>query len=258
MNKHIAITGASSGIGESLARELGRTGARLSLIARRKDALEALARSLGTETFIAPQDLSDLDHACDWIAPAEAALGPIDVLINNAGMHFVGRTAEVPPERGEALIKLDLFAPLRLTRAVLPAMIARRSGTIVDITAMAALAPLPYMAHYDAAKAGLAAASESLRAELAGTGVHVVTVYPGYIETELAREGEEAFEASAALRWLPRGTAIELASRVRLAIEQKQPRVLYPYPAALCRWFPGPMSWLVGRVAPRLRASAQR
>ncbi|NUP12988.1 MAG: SDR family NAD(P)-dependent oxidoreductase [Polyangiaceae bacterium] len=253
---HIAVTGASSGIGASFARELARAGYRLTLVARRADLLHALAKDLApAETHIAPHDLSDVAHVTDWIEGAERALGPIDVLVNNAGVQIVAPTAEVDPEQADRLLAVDLAAPLRLTRAVLPAMLARRSGTIVDVASMAALAPTPGMAHYNAAKAGLAAASESLRGELRGSGVHVVTVYPGIIaSTAMASAALEKYEPSRLLSAFPRGTEEELARRMRVAIERRQDRVIYPSSGVLSRWFPTMTRWALDRFTPPLRA----
>jgi short-subunit dehydrogenase len=256
---HAAVTGASSGIGAAIARELARAGASVTLVARRRDALEALADELRpARTHVAAHDLGDRERACDWIAEAEARLGPIDVLVNNAGALLAGASAELDPAEGEKILTLDLLVPLRLTRHVLPAMLARRAGTIVDVSALAALTPLPGLMHYDAAKAGLAAASEALRAELRGSGVHVVTVYPGYIDTEMARAGEAALETSLAARLLPRGSADELARRVRLAVERRRDRVLYPFPAPLAFWFTGALRLLFERATPPLRRSGPR
>src|SRR5262245_57825574 len=115
--KHVAVTGASSGIGEAIARELAHSGARLTLIARRGDLLHRLARELGGETFVQAQDLCDVERSTDWIKPAVDALGPIDVLVNNAGMQHIGKSWEVPDEDVECLMRLNLLTPLRLTRA---------------------------------------------------------------------------------------------------------------------------------------------
>jgi short-subunit dehydrogenase len=183
---HIAITGASSGIGEALARELSRAGARITLVARRRNLLEQLASELVGESFVCAHDLSDASRATAWIAPAEAALGPIDVLVNNAGSANTGSTEASDPETAVKLLHTNLLTPLLTTRHLLPGMIARKRGTIVDVASVAALAPQPLFTWYGASKAGLAAFSESLRAELYGTGVHVVTVYPGPVTTPMA------------------------------------------------------------------------
>src|SRR6185295_15623983 len=125
---HIAITGASSGIGEALAREL-RDHA-LTLVARRRDRLDALAASLPNARAIA-HDLADPSRAAAWVAAAEAAHGPIDVLVNNAGMENTGPSHDADPETCRKVLDLNFVTPVLLTRHLLPAMRARGSGIIV-------------------------------------------------------------------------------------------------------------------------------
>jgi short-subunit dehydrogenase len=252
---HVAITGASSGIGEAVAREFGRAGASLSLIARRRDRLETLARSFD-RCHVVAHDLSIPQRATEWIAAAEAALGPIDVLVNNAGVQIVGPTSETDPNGGDLLLCTNLLTPLRLTRAVLPQMLERGIGTIVDIASMAALAPTPGMSWYNASKAGIAAASEALRGELRGTGVHVVTVYPGIIETAMAHAAIDLARPSRLLALQPRGNVEVLARRIRLAVERRHARVIYPRMNALARWFPTITRWLMDRYTPAFTRTA--
>jgi uncharacterized protein len=252
---HIFLTGASAGIGEGLARELARAGHSLRLVARRRDRLDALAAELGVPCHVVAADLNDPEAAVALLGPAEAALGPIDVLINNAGQQVIGHSHLVPFADTRRVIELNLLTPLALTQAVLPAMIARRSGTIVDIASMAALAPTPRMLSYNAAKCGMAGASEALRGELMGSGVHVVTVYPGIIDTEMAAHALVAIESSWLLRMQPRGTTAGLASRIHHAIQHKKDRVIYPLPNALARWFPTITRWLMDRMTPPLAAN---
>ena len=254
MKKHIAITGASSGIGAALALEFGRAGYRVSMIARRKDLLELVAKQIGSETFVAGHDLSDCERATEWIAAAEQALGPIDILVNNAGVQIIGEFSELAPETITRTLRVDLETPLRLTRAVLPGMIARGSGTIVDISSLAALAPTPFMSGYNAAKAGLAAASESLRGELLRTGVHVVTVYPGPVDTPMASAGYKAYGNSLAVTATPQGTPEVLAKRVRRAVERRRARVIYPKMYALARYFPNTTRFFLDHFTPKPRA----
>jgi short-subunit dehydrogenase len=252
---HIAITGASSGIGEALARVYADAGFSVSLIARRKELLMQLAASLPTRSFVRAVDLIDFENCALWITEAERELGPIDILVNNAGMQIVAPTEETSSEEGESVVKLNLLTPLRLTQAVLPGMLARGSGTIVDIASIAALAPTPGMHHYNAAKAGIAAASEALRGELRGTGVHIVTVYPGPITTAMAQASFDRYGGD--LNWVPTGTAKGLAHQIRRAVERKQARVIYPRFYAVSRHLPALTRFLVDRLTPRLSKSVK-
>ncbi len=250
---HIVITGASSGIGAALARELATLpGARLTLVARRRGLLEELARSLPCEVAVIERDLSKPDADADEWLPDD-----VDVLVNNAGVQVIGPTAAIDVARGEASVQLNLLTPLRLTRAVLPRMLARKSGTIVDIASMAALAPTPGMTYYNASKAGLAAASEALRGELRGTGVHVVTVYPGIVATDMAEQGLAAYGSNLALRLQPRGTTSGLARLIKQAILRRTARVIYPRSYAFVRWLGPVVRFFVDRFAPALSAETR-
>jgi short-subunit dehydrogenase len=250
---HVAITGASAGIGEALARAWAARGASLTLVARRKERLEQIAREVSTETFVQAADLTLPERATEWVASAEAALGPIDVLVNNAGVQHIEPTEDAVPSSGEELLRLNVFTPLRLTHAVLPGMLARRSGTIVDIASMAALTPMPGMYYYNAAKGGLATASEGLRGELYGTGVHVVTVYPGPVDTDLGRAGKEKYVPTLALRLSPFGTSEALAQLVIRAVERRCARVIYPRVYAITLLFPWLSRWVTGRFSPPVK-----
>lgn len=250
---HVAVTGASSGIGEALAREWGRAGARVTLVARRRELMERLAGEVG-RALVLPVDLSDPAASTAWIAEAEAAHGPIDVLVNNAGVQDVGAFARSDPESTDRLLAVDLATPLRLVRAVLPAMLGRRAGTIVNVSSLAAIVPTPGMVAYDAAKAGLAAASEALRWEVRGTGVNVLTVYPGPVETAMARHAVGVYEQAGAgvASRMPAGTTDVLARRVVRAVERRSARVIYPRIYWLSALFPGVARSITGALAPRL------
>ena len=252
---HIAITGASSGIGEAFAREWAERGARLTLVARRLPLLGTLAAVLeerGARCRLVQVDLAVPATCADWLAPAEEAFGPLDILINNAGAQVISPTATTDIERAEATLRLNLLTPLRLTRAVLPGMLERRRGCIVDISSLAALAPTPGMTWYNAGKAGLGAASEALRGELRGTGVHVVTVYPGPVDSDMSQTALTTYGKGIAQR-LPMGNTTALARLVRRAVERKQARVIYPASYKLARWFPLSTRFILDRFAPRPR-----
>ena len=251
---HVIVTGASSGIGAAIAREFARSGAQVTVVARRREKLDALAREFPERMHVIARDLSDPHDCVDWIADAERAHGPIDVFVNNAGVQEIQPLDEMAPANIERVLQLNLHVPLRLSNAVLPAMLARKSGTIVDVASISAFAPTPGITVYSASKAGLAAASEALRGELRNTGVHVVTVYPGIIgDTEMGEAGLEKMQSQATVQMVPQGKASELARRVRIAVERKRARVIYPYSMVVSRWFPVLTRSFIDRFTPDIR-----
>ncbi len=252
---HVVITGASSGIGESLAREYLRRGASLTLVARRKDMLDALAAEHPSRCHVVAADLADPEHACDWVSGAEQALGPVDVLVNNAGYQIVASVLSTSVEDGERMLRLNVMTPFRLTKRVLPGMIERGRGTIVDISSMAGIAPTPGMFYYNASKAAIGAASEGLRGELRGTGVHVLTVYPGPVRTPLEARGRAAYEPTLAFRlFTPVGDADVLARKIARGVESRRSRIIYPAMYGISRHFPNLTRFVMDRLTPPLRA----
>jgi short-subunit dehydrogenase len=131
-------------------------------------------------------------------------------------------------------------------------MIARGHGCIVDIASVAALAPQPGFVFYNASKAALASASESLRAELRRYGVHVLTVYPGPVHTPMAHANFAVFDPAVA-RFTPTGDARVLAGLIARAVENKQPRLIYPRIYTLARWLPALARWLSDRMTPAMK-----
>lgn len=253
---HVVITGASGGIGAALARTFASMGANVTVVDRHREPLVRLTDDLKVRSHVVQVDL--LQDPIGWLNAAEEELGPIDVLINNAGDMIAGPFADTDPRRERDVLALDLAVPLSLMRAVLPGMLERQAGTIVNITSTGALAPNPGMVAYCAAKAGLAAASESLRGELRGSGVHVVTVYPGPTETEMLKRAYAAYPPAAIVRMLPRGSPAALAERIADAVRRGRPRVIYPTPYTLFRYFPPLVCWFLDRFSPvPLKASEQ-
>jgi short-subunit dehydrogenase len=250
---HVVVTGASSGIGEAIAREYFARGASVTLVARRRDLLDRIAAAGAGRANVVALDLAAADVGWEWLDEAESALGPIDVLVNNAGIQIVKSAVDTDWADAERLLRLDLYVPLRLTTLVLQRMIPRRAGTIVDIASMAALAPTPGMFFYNAAKGGLAAASEGLRAEVKKHGVHVVTVYPGPVTSELEAAGRAAFEDHAAARNAPTGTPEVLARMVADAVAKKRARVVYPRVYGVARHFPNATRWALDTLTPPLK-----
>ena len=258
---HVVVTGASSGIGEAIAREWLARGESVTLVARRADHLQRIAAAGSDRSHVIVADLTAIEPSMPesgfaWLDEAEAKLGPIDVLVNNAGIQICQRAAETDWAEAERLLRLDLLVPLRLTTLVLRRMIPRRTGTIVDVASMAALAPTPGMFFYNAAKGGLAAASEGLRAEVKPHGIHVVTVYPGPVTSELEAAGRAAFEDRATVRNVPTGSPEVLARMVADAVVKKRPRVIYPRMYGAARHFPNMTRWALDALTPPLKSGS--
>lgn len=177
------ITGASSGIGEAMARELGAAGVELILVARRRERLEDVASAFpGTEVIVA-----DLQMAQDR-GRVEARLAtddrPVDLLVNNAGFGTSGSFAGIDPDRSEAEILLNVVALTRLTRAALPRLVAAGRGWVLNVSSVVAFQPAPHLAVYAATKAYVQSFTEGLHEELRGSGVHATALCPGLTRTE--------------------------------------------------------------------------
>ena len=194
-NRTACITGASSGMGAAFAQRLAASGHDLILVARRRDRLESLASELAARHNVHCEALpADLIIPAD-VEQIEARLsGPDtpDLLINNAGFGTTGHFAQIDLNRQIDMIQVHVTAPVRLCRAVLPGMIARRSGAIINVASIAAYWPLPESANYAASKMYLVVFSRALQAELKGTGVRVQALCPGFTYTEFHDTAEFA------------------------------------------------------------------
>jgi len=186
--KTVWITGASSGIGLSLALELANRGAKLVLTARRADRLrEVRSRCTHPErVHVLCGDLLDESARTRLASEAQAAAGPIDVLINNAGITQRATAQETRLADVRRLMELNFFAPIALSNALLPSMLARGSGRIVVVSSVAGYVGTPLRSSYAASKHAVRGYFDSLRAELHDTGVGVTIVCPGYIATEIS------------------------------------------------------------------------
>ena len=178
------VTGASGGLGAHLARRLAREGMNVALAARRERELSALAEELeelGVRAAALPADLSDLDQVDLLIERTEVALGPLDLLVNNAGVESVGAFTVCTREELTATMDLNLTAPMLLTHRVLPGMLARRRGHVVFISSLGGKSGPAYDEPYAATKAGLIGLNQSLRAEYSHEPVGFSVVCPGFI-----------------------------------------------------------------------------
>jgi len=186
-NKTALVTGASSGIGASIARKLAEAGAHLVLVARSEAALSRLAGELtdvyGTKCTVIPADLSLPDCVAKLQLEIESQHLQIDILINNAGFGTYGSFENLVAEEERREIAVNIDAVVALTHAFIPAMLARKSGVVLNIASTAAFQPAPYMAVYAATKAFVLSFSEALWAEFHGRGVHVAALCPGPVDT---------------------------------------------------------------------------
>ncbi|HHA1370560.1 SDR family oxidoreductase [Enterobacter bugandensis] len=187
MNKVILITGASSGIGEGIARELGKAGANVFLGARRLDRINALAaeiRSAGGEAEAAVLDVTSRQSMADFVQAAREKWGRIDVLINNAGIMPLSPLSACKQDEWERTIDVNIKGVLWGIGAVLPIMEAQGSGQIINIGSIGALSVVPTAAVYCATKFAVRAISDGLRQE--SSNIRVTCVNPGVVESELA------------------------------------------------------------------------
>jgi 3-oxoacyl-[acyl-carrier protein] reductase len=175
------VTGASGAIGGAIAKAFHKQGAVVALSGTKRGALDKLAAELGANAFVVPCNLADKDEVEKLVPDAEAALGgEIDILVNNAGMTKDMLFARMSDEDWQAVIDVNLTAAFRLSRAVLRGMMRRRAGRIVSITSVVGVVGNPGQANYSASKAGLAAMSRSLAAEICSRGITVNCVAPGF------------------------------------------------------------------------------
>lgn len=178
------VTGASRGIGREIAKRLASEGMHLALAARSEDELRELAGELrkgGTGAAVIPTDLADRRAVAELARQAEEALDGVDVLVNNAGITRTSRYHLRDPDDVARTVEVNLLAPMLLARALLPGMVERGRGHVVNIASLAGKAGPPYEAAYGATKAGLIGFTQSLRREYRGSGVSASVVCPGYV-----------------------------------------------------------------------------
>lgn len=241
----IAITGASSGIGADIARTLAAKGYPVTLIARRAERLQALATELesahGVAVHTISADLADAGARATLATQLEA--GPTLIgLVNNAGLGAFAAVAEADGDVERQMVEVNIAAVHDLTVRLLPAMVARRAGAILNTASCAGYQPIPYMATYAATKAFVSSFSEAVDTELAGTGVSCTSLCPGPVRTEFAETaGAAGLEDS-----MPSIAVVESSEVARQGVEGmiKGTRVVIPGIA-------NRISAIAGRVSPR-------
>ncbi|HEY5143784.1 MAG TPA: SDR family oxidoreductase [Solirubrobacteraceae bacterium] len=196
----VVVTGASAGIGAELARQLAALGHDLVIVARREDRLQELADDVrvshGVDVFVHPADLRERVARVGLLGAIAEFDRHVVGLANNAGFGSSGRAWELDLEREADEVALNVEALHHLTLAVVPEMVRRRAGAVLNVASSAAFQPMPGMATYAATKAFVQSFSEAVHAELAGSGVSVTTLCPGPVDTEwaeIAGFGESSF-----------------------------------------------------------------
>jgi len=231
------ITGASMGIGAAIAEELAGEGARVALVARGRDGLDAEAAKIGASARSYPCDMSDPEAIAAMVADVERDLGPVDILINNVGAGTFKPLHQITQREIAMTIDLPFGAALHATRAVLPTMIRRREGHIVNMTSPAGYFPLPFMVPYTATRHAIVGLSASLREEVGRYGIGVSLVCPsevntGYFERNDADMGWYPRMSS----WFPVLEPEVVARRTVRAIRRNQREAIFPWQLTLVTW----------------------
>ncbi|MGY2873941.1 uncharacterized protein ACVW00_001131 [Marmoricola sp. URHA0025 HA25] len=238
------VTGASSGIGAEIARNLAARGHQVVLVARSESKLAELAAELGEQAHVVVADLSDRTVRADLLGRVTGlGLAP-DVLVNNAGLSTLGPVHRSDPDAELNLVEVDVAAVVDLCSRVLPGMVERGRGAVLNVASMAAFQPLPGQATYGAAKAFVLSYTESLSGELAGTGVSVTALCPGPVDTgfgEAAGFDRHDFETS-----LPSFMWVSATEVARAAVDGMDRGRVVVIPGALNR-----PAAAFGRFAPR-------
>lgn len=218
------VTGASSGIGEALARALAREGMRVALAARNAARLEALAHelnALGGEAIAVPTDVTCEEDALGLVERVQREWGRLDLLVVNAGVYVQVPTTEMTLEALRQAMEVNYFGAMRTVLAALPILRQQRRGHIVLISSLDAFIPIPPDGPYVASKAALAGIAQVMRQELASEGIAVTVIYPGRIDTPLI--------AHLRMPWIsPKIPPERLARRILRAVRRREREVIYP------------------------------
>ncbi|TDG38035.1 3-ketoacyl-ACP reductase [Pedobacter changchengzhani] len=189
--KNALITGAGKGIGKAIAIALANEGVNVGLLARTQSDLDTLADELkvcNVKVSTAVADVSNIDAVNKAVEKIQSELGFIDILINNAGVGKFGKFLELEPTEWEDIIKINLLGPYYVTRAVVPQMIEKQTGDIINISSSSAINPAAVTSAYSASKAGLVALSTSLMQEMRKHNIRVTSLTPSTTATDMAIE----------------------------------------------------------------------
>lgn len=250
------ITGASSGLGMGLAVRLADDGYSIGLAARREALLEEVAgkvREVGGEAGTFPCDVSNPEQVNTAIRRCEEEMGPVDLLVANAGISLNTRVDAFDASEIEKVIRINLLGAIYATEAVLPGMLRRGRGQIVAVSSIAGFAGLPMSAAYSASKGGMTNFFESLRIDLRGSGVDVTVITPGFVKTPMTAHNRHRMPFL-----MEMDPAVELMAK---AINKRKKSLAFPWPLAAiagsARILPRPAyDWIAGRLDRRKSPAA--
>lgn len=250
-DKVVWITGASSGIGEALAYEFARQGAQLVLSARRAELLEKirLACANPDRHIVVPLDMTRIDELGGHVDAVLHEFGRIDVLINNAGVSQRSLVKDTSLAVDRQIMELDFFAPVALTKFVLPHMLKAGHGQLVAVSSVVGLVATPYRSAYAAAKHAISGFYDSLRAEVHDAGIRVAVLYPGFVRTDVSRSALTGDGSSHGIVDEKIGNAMspkEFAYRAVTALGKGEEQIIIAGKERLAVW--------LGRISPALLA----
>jgi short-subunit dehydrogenase len=222
--KRVLITGASRGIGESLAHAFAGVGATVALVARTKDSIQALAEELGGTAH--PADLSDPKQVATLISHVEDEAGPIDVLVNNAGIESTASFIDAPDDELRRVTEVNYLAPAELCRQAIPRMLRRGGGHVVNVASLAAISTVPGLVTYSASKAALSHFTAGLRADLRGLPIGTTLVVLGTVPTDLLAKADN---------YEPTAKAFQRMYRLRITVDTPRERVAQEVVKAVLR-----------------------
>ncbi len=233
---HVLLTGATGDIGARLATRFARAGADVTLVARSREALDALVAEVGGRAVAC--DLTDRTELRTLVRRVEGSHRPVDLLVNNAAVETTAHVADLTADELEQVVALNLLAPAELCRQVLPGMLGRGRGHLVNISSMAGVATFPGLAAYGATKAGLTHLTSGLRADLRGGPVRTLAVELGPVSSRMMdrigghRPSAAAFDRVLRARLLTMLDPDDVARRVVAAVEQDRHHLRMPRRAA--------------------------